>query len=242
MEIETYPGSQLITFLRERMTMSSYYQPLVVRELVLHGGRRSSIDLAPAILIEDDFAVGRARDVLMRWPRRTLRKHGVVGYDRTRREFVLPVLFGSDAEQSEVLDLCAAALARWRKTEAPRIASLRFRILERAGGRCEACGVPGSLRPIDVDHIVPRSRARRGMVEGPEGAVPVDDERNLQALCATCNRGKRDTSTFDFRLSTDRLVETMSLLIAKAEEIGLERGEFVRRSLAAVSAGEGGRR
>lgn len=217
MEIEPYPASHLLTFLRERMSMSSYYQPLLIRDLVLNGGRRPAAELAQSILLEDRFAVDRAKVVLMRWPRRTLRKHGIAGYDRTKGEFVLPAIFGSEDERHEVLAVCAAALERWRRNEAPKVASRRYQVIERAGGRCEACGVPGSIRPIDVDHIVPQSRARRGMVELPEGLVPVDDPRNLQALCSACNRGKRDASTFDFRLSEARLVETMVLVVQRAD-------------------------
>ena len=52
--------------------------------------------------------------------------------------------------------------------------------------------------------------------------VPVDDVRNLQALCSRCNRGKRDTSTYDFRPTQERLAETVALALAKARDEGYD--------------------
>jgi 5-methylcytosine-specific restriction endonuclease McrA len=57
----------------------------------------------------------------------------------------------------------------------------------------------------------------------PDGSrVLADDERNLQALCSRCNRGKRDTSTYDFRPSADRLRETIVLTLQKAKSQGYD--------------------
>ena len=157
----------------------------------------------------------------MRWPYLTLRKYGVIGYDKSSREFVLRVRFDSQEQRQQVLARCAAEISAWRQRELPKIASKFFRVIERAGGRCEACGIPGSIRPIDVDHIIPKSRARQGQVTLPDGSrVRVDDERNLQALCSRCNRGKRDTSTYDFRPSAERLRETIVLALQKAHSQG----------------------
>jgi 5-methylcytosine-specific restriction endonuclease McrA len=205
------------------MTMSSYYQPLVIRSLIEAGGRQSTQELAVQLLVEDHFAVARARRALMRWPYLTLRKHGVIGYDKPAREFVLLARFDSPEQRQQVLARCEAAIQAWRQRELPKIASQFFQVIERAGGRCEACGIPGSIRPIDVDHIIPKSRARRGKVTLPDGSrVLADDERNLQALCSRCNRGKRDTSTYDFRPSADRLRETIVLTLQKAQSQGYD--------------------
>jgi 5-methylcytosine-specific restriction endonuclease McrA len=205
------------------MTMSSYYQPLVIRRLIEAGGRQSTRELAVQLLVEDHFAVARAHRILMRWPYLTLRKHGVIGYDKSTREFVLLARFDNPEQREQVLARCTDAVQTWRQRELPKIASRFFRVIERAGGRCEACGIPGSIRPIDVDHIIPKSRTRRGKVTLPDGSrVPADDERNLQALCSRCNRGKRDTSTYDFRPSADRLRETIVLTLQKAQSQGYD--------------------
>jgi diadenosine tetraphosphate (Ap4A) HIT family hydrolase len=65
--------------------------------------------------------------------------------------------------------------------------SLRFRVLKEAKGRCSLCGSTKDERPLDVDHIIPRSR--HGKTE----------YSNLQALCSKCNRSKRDEDSTDFR-------------------------------------------
>jgi 5-methylcytosine-specific restriction endonuclease McrA len=53
--------------------------------------------------------------------------------------------------------------------------TLRYKILERDGFKCCACGATNCL---EIDHIIPRSK----------GGATV--EQNLQVLCADCNRGK----------------------------------------------------
>lgn len=222
-------GPQLLTFVRERMTMSSYYQPLVIRSLIEAGGRLPADDLAKRLLSEDRFAVAKALRTLMRWPRSTLHKHGIVDYDRKSREFVLLASFNADHERDAIVAACTAAIGNWQQREAPKIASRNFRVIEAAGGRCQACGVPGSIRPIDVDHVVPRSHAVKGMVTLKDRSrVPVDSERNLQALCSRCNRGKRDASTFDFRPSAERLSETISLVLQQARTLGYDPGELLK--------------
>jgi len=43
--------------------------------------------------------------------------------------------------------------------EEPIPDSLRFLVLKAAGGRCQLCGISAKERPVDTDHIIPRSRA-----------------------------------------------------------------------------------
>jgi ATP adenylyltransferase len=64
--------------------------------------------------------------------------------------------------------------------------TLRYDVLARAGGHCEACGVSAQEERLDVDHIVPRNQG---------GTV---DPENLQALCRTCNAQKRDRDSTNF--------------------------------------------
>lgn len=218
-----YSGGELLEFIQSRMSMSSPYQPLLIRALIESGGRASADDLAKVLLLADSFAVARARSILMRWPRATLGRHGVARYDRASREFVLEVEFESDQERADAVAACTEAVDGWSRKDAPRAASRFFAVIERAGGRCEACGVLAAVRPIDVDHIVPRARARGRKVRTADGqVVDVDDPRNLQALCARCNRGKRDASTADFRLTGERLSESMLATLEKAASAGID--------------------
>jgi 5-methylcytosine-specific restriction endonuclease McrA len=231
-------GSDLIDFVQNKMTMSSYYQPLVIKSLVECGGSMSADDLARVLLLEDRFATGNALRTLMRWPKRTLEKHGIVRYQRAGRSFELLVRFEDARQRERVLQICEQAVRGWQKREATSAASRFFAVIDRANGRCEACGIPGSIRQLDVDHVVPKAHARKGKIRLPDGSeASVDDVRNLQALCERCNRGKRDTSTQDFRLSPERLAETIASVLERARELDLDVGRIL--SMAAESRGSG---
>src|SRR5262249_1262602 len=65
--------------------------------------------------------------------------------------------------------------------------SLRYLALKAAGGRCQLCGATAKERLLDVDHIIPRARGGK------------NELANLQVLCMTCNRSKRDQDDTDFR-------------------------------------------
>jgi 5-methylcytosine-specific restriction endonuclease McrA len=224
-------GRQLLEFLEERMQPSSYYQPLVIGSLAEAGGFMSQEDLAKRLLLEDHSAVGRAVKTLMRWPRATLQKHGIVRYHRGQREFELLVAFEDEETRHSVVSVCDEMVAGWRKRESSRVASRFYAVIEAADGRCQACGSPGSERPLDVDHIVPRSQSKNGRVKRADGTwVPVDDVSNLQALCSRCNRGKRDTSTVDFRPSVHRLAETVRVALERGVALGYRKEEILRMS------------
>jgi len=154
--------------------------------------------LAKRLLTDDPSRVAKAVAKLMRWPRVTLGKHGIFRYDKKTKTFELSAYRLDKDTQAKVVDACDEAIEKWEKEEATNYRSRFYAVIQRAEGRCEACGIPGNVRPIDVDHIIPRTHAIRGKVKLSNGdRVPVDDVRNLQALCMRCNRGKRDTSTVD---------------------------------------------
>ena len=64
-------------------------------------------------------------------------------------------------------------------------------VKRRAGYRCEYCHI--THWELQVDHIVPRSRRRRGFAA--ETIENIDDPENLAAACAHCNRLKDDFVT-----------------------------------------------
>ena len=69
----------------------------------------------------------------------------------------------------------------------PLPGTLRYEVLKRAKGRCEACGVSNQERAVQVDHIVPRAQGGS------------NDLSNLQALCDVCNAQKLDRDKTNFR-------------------------------------------
>ncbi|RRR45067.1 HNH endonuclease [Mycolicibacter terrae] len=221
-------AAEILDFVRRRMRQSSYYQPLVIRALITAGGSLSQEELAKELLLEDRFAVEKAVRTLMRWPKSTLEKHGIIAYDRKSRTFQLLVDLEDSTVREQIVTECDLAIRGWQQKESPRAVSRFFSVIEAAGGRCQACGVPGSVRPIDVDHIVPRSHSVKGFVTLRDGCrVPVDDLRNLQALCSRCNRGKRDASTFDFRPTRERLAETIRDVLEHGANLGYEPSELM---------------
>ena len=186
-------GQELLDFVTTRMKMSSFYQPLMIRTLIEHECRCSVEELARTFLLADEFEVARSRRIVMRWPHTTLTKiHGYTRYDKITREFLLPVTFKDEVQRQQIIGACTKAIQTWNQVEGPRAASKFFAVIEKAGGRCQACGVPGHIRPLDVDHIIPRAKAKQAKVYlgSTKSMILVDDPRNLQALCTRCNRGQ----------------------------------------------------
>jgi len=241
-QVDSYSGSRLVDFVKNHMSMSANYQPVVIKALVSAPGyRMAAVDLARELLLHDEFAVGKALGTLMRWPKRTLAKREVAYYDRMEREFFLPVVFDSNEQREEVLTTCDEAISCWQKAEAPRSASRFYHLIEVAGGRCQACGVLASVRPLDIDHVIPREKAKDGYVSLQDRTrVHVDDERNLQILCTKCNRGKRDASVFDFRPSADRFTETIRLTLELASEAGYDPRAVLAAALNEAHPGQPG--
>lgn len=65
--------------------------------------------------------------------------------------------------------------------------SLRYKVIKKNGGVCQACKTPS--KAIHVDHIKPRSKFPN--LEW--------DPDNLQVLCAECNIGKGNHDFTDWR-------------------------------------------
>ena len=163
-------------------------------------------------------------------PGRVLSKHGIV--ERIGTDFQLTKAFSDlsheerqllisecDAKLSEYLEKRGLAPWQHRKRTSGYIpGSLRYDIIRRAKGRCEACGISSEERALEVDHIIPRNNGGS------------DDRSNLQALCFKCNAQKRDRddtdfsavkSSYDYRdadcpfctLSTERIIDENELAI-----------------------------
>jgi predicted house-cleaning noncanonical NTP pyrophosphatase (MazG superfamily) len=195
------------------MSMTDVYQPAVVLHLLAHGGKASKQDLARTLSGHDRSVQEYYEKVLMRWPKATLMKHGVVHYDRKEKAFTLAFDLADEGATAEAKRICESKISEWIQKKAERDpsggvdASTRYRVLKAARGRCELCGISSKLSPIDIDHIVPRNHAdKQGFVVKDGIRMPLDDERNLQSLCFRCNRAKRDKDDTDFRLSFRKLV------------------------------------
>jgi hypothetical protein len=75
-------------------------------------------------------------------------------------------------------------------------ARTRFRILSRDGYQCQYCGGTGMLRPLHVDHVIPRASGGS------------DSDWNLVVACEACNLGK---SASDVTEAVSKHIEILDL-------------------------------
>ncbi len=223
-------GAALLAFLRDGMAMSANYQPVLLSELIKENGPVSRRDMAQAIVLADASALLRADQVVMRWPRRTLERHRLIIFDRSTQCFRLDVEFSNDSQRQDALALCETKIAEWASPSFVRKSARRFAAIRKAQGRCQACGITatalGPGQALDVDHIVPwvqrRATSNKVKLPGSDEWIDANDPASLQVLCPACNRGKRDTDTFDFRASPRRLAEAIAAIQDLARQNGQE--------------------
>lgn len=189
----------LVEFLEHKMSMSHVYQPLLIRSLVEAGGSATIRQLAQAFLVQDESQLLFYEKKIKEMPLKVLKRHGILDSDG---ELVRLTVRGLSFEQKAQLKMICEqklqayilkrGLSIWdyRMLETdPVPGSLRNRVLEESGGRCALCGATKSERPLDVDHIKPKSKGG------------TNDYSNLQVLCSKCNRAKGNRNSTDFRLS-----------------------------------------
>ena len=188
---------ELVNFLEHKMSMSHVYQPLLIRALVDAGGVATVRQLAQIFLSQDESQLLYYEKRIKEMPLKVLKRHAVVASDGL---LVSLSAKGLTLEQkAHIRMICEQKLQSFvRKRgigiwdyrlldEEPIPDSLRYLVLKAAGGRCQLCGVSAKKRPLDVDHIIPRSRGGK------------TELANLQALCSKCNRSKRNQDETDFR-------------------------------------------
>jgi|TARA_R110002012_G_scaffold315231_2_gene528757 hypothetical protein len=194
------------------MSMTEVYQPVIIKELLNNNGKCTKTDLSVALARYDLSILDYYKKIVMRWPKDILTKHDVIQYQRNGELFLLnPGLVDLENPVRE-LEICEEKISIWidkkknieRSPQASE--SIRYKVLKRSNGKCELCGIPSSLRPIDIDHIVPQSTKNKNEKVTKDGKlIDVHSEENLQALCYKCNRAKRNTDNTDFR-RTKKLV------------------------------------
>jgi hypothetical protein len=103
----------LLDFLNKRMSMTDLYQPVIIRELLLHEGVRTKTELA-AILASYDASVQEYYEkIVMRWPKITLTKHGIIEYERKGSLFRLSAYLDNPAARQEAVQVCEKKIADW---------------------------------------------------------------------------------------------------------------------------------
>jgi hypothetical protein len=185
-------------FIAQRMRMSHIYQPLLIRSLLEAGGTATVRQLANDFQRLNEPQILRMEKRIRDMPLRVLRKHDVVSVDADLVRLNVGAL--TFEQRSELEALCNERIGEFLASRGiaiwdfdliatdPVPESVRYDVLRRAGGKCALCGKSKAEEPLEVDHIVPRSRGGGNGIE------------NLQALCRTCNRGKSNRDATDFRL------------------------------------------
>ena len=188
---------ELADFLEHKMSMSHVYQPLLVRALVDAGGVATVRQLAQVFLAQDESQLLYYEKRIKEMPLKVLKRHAVIASDGQLVSLNTKNL--TLQQKAHIRMICEQRLQSFVQKrgiwiwdyrlldEEPIPDSLRFLILKAAGGRCQLCGISAKERPLDVDHIIPRSRGGK------------TELANLQALCSKCNRSKRNQDETDFR-------------------------------------------
>ena len=198
--------SKLSDYLINKMSMTEVYQPVIIKELLLNNGECSKTDLAVALTRYDLSILEYYRKIVMRWPKDTLTKHRIISYQRKGEVFKLNSKLVDLRNTSYEVKLCEDNISEWiarkkNREHSPQAkGTLRYKVLKRANKKCELCGIPSALRPIDIDHIIPQStKNKQGKVIKDGKLIYVHSEDNLQALCYKCNRAKGASDDTDFR-------------------------------------------
>lgn len=184
-------------YILEDMSMQHIYQPVMLIELLKNQGNASEETIARVILNRDPTQVDYYIDKVRNMVGKVLRDNGITERDKEVHSLKDFQQLTQD-EIEELIHLCRDKLIEFEDKRGDKIwehratdreaisGSIRYEVLKRASRRCENCGVSVDERPIDVDHIVPRS------VGG------ANDISNYQALCYMCNtnKGNRDQTNF----------------------------------------------
>jgi len=188
---------ELVDFLKNKMIMSHVYQPLLVRALVDAGGVATVRQLAQVFLVQDESQLLYYEKRIKEMPIKVLERHAVIASDEQLVSLNAKNL--TLVQKAHIRMICEQKLQSFVQRRGigiwdyrmldddPIPDSLRFMVLKAAAGRCQLCGILAKERPIDVDHIIPRSRGGK------------TELANLQALCSKCNRSKRNQDETDFR-------------------------------------------
>ena len=176
--------------------MSHIYQPLLIKTLVESEGISTTRKIALEFLRYDESQIQYYERVVKSMPVKVLLNHDVITKEKNQVSLNTETL--SFSQRQKLISLCdsklnefleSRGLKHWdyRLIDNPVPDSLRYKVLKKSNFRCDLCGATKYDRPLDVDHIIPRSR--KGKTE----------ESNLQVLCSKCNRSKRNKDDTDFR-------------------------------------------
>jgi ATP adenylyltransferase len=209
--------------------------------LVDTGGAATLRQLAQVFVQEDESQLLYYQERIKAMPVRVLKKHGVVNQSGELITLNVPKL--SLEQKAQIKVLCEKKLQEYVQRRgigiwdyrmldmSPVPDSLYYEVMTLSDGRCQLCGASKKDRPLQVDHIVPRSRGGRTVRE------------NLQVLCDKCNRAKSNRDNTDFRKTRHessfpgcpfcaenvepRVVETVGTVVAIEDKYPVTTGHLL---------------
>jgi ATP adenylyltransferase len=187
-------AESLKDFIEGRMSLSHVYQPVMLLTLLRSGGAATEEQIAREILAMDESQVEYYRQRVRDMVGRVLASHGVAERDGDYWKLTVDRL--SPGESAALRGLLESKLAEYLEENDPWAhrrpgqalsPSRRYEALKLSEGKCVLCGATSAETPLEVDHVVPRSKGGG------------DELENLQVLCRTCNAGKSNRDDTDFR-------------------------------------------
>jgi len=188
---------ELCDFIENKMRMSHIYQPVLIKALVDAGGSATIRQLAQTFISQDESQLRYYEKRVKEMPVRVLKRHKVVVQEddlvslnvkRMTLEQQAKIRFLCEKRLQEYVQKKGLNIWDYRMLDTDPVSdSLYYDVLKESGGRCALCGTTKKDRPLEVDHIIPRSRGGKTTKE------------NLQVLCSKCNRAKSNKDRTDFR-------------------------------------------
>ena len=190
---------KLKTFLEKEMRMSHIYQPVMIKTLLKSKGSSDISKIAQELLSYDTSQkeyyelvtknmVGRVLTNNRKITEKDGTKYSLKGFDKLTKNQISSLVEVCNSKIAEYIDKRGERIWSHRHlSNDPVPGSVRYEVLKKAKGKCELCGISNKEKSLDVDHIIPRSK---------NGS---NDISNLQALCFTCNRQKRNLDKSDLR-------------------------------------------
>jgi len=190
----TYEELKDFLISRTGLRMAHIYKPAMLLAVIRNGGKVDKRQIATAFLLRDEDQIEFYRRNVHPMPGTRLVRDGLLAKDGDTYSLAGAISRLTPAQETEVEQILEQRIADYLQMRNPFgdsnldaiRGSVRYEVLKRAAGRCEACGVTAMKTQIDVDHIVPRANGGS------------NDISNLQALCRTCNAQKRDRDDTSF--------------------------------------------
>jgi diadenosine tetraphosphate (Ap4A) HIT family hydrolase len=153
-------------------------------------------------LCQDESQIQYYEKRIKSMPLRVLRNHGVISNDKDlvwlkakkmTLEQKAQIKMICEKKLQEYVAKRGLSIWDYRLLDSDPVPdSLYYRVLKESDGRCALCGATKKERPLQVDHIKPRSKG---------GKTEYD---NLQVLCSKCNLSKGNKDDTDFRINAKK--------------------------------------